>query len=70
MDKTHQIRRYLQTPFEEKEPVFSPDGHWVAYVSDASGQNEVYVQPFEGGGQRVQISSRRGRRTIVGQNWP
>ena len=60
MDKTHQIRPYLQTPFEEKEPVFSPDGHWVAYVSDASGQNEVYVQPFEGGSQRVQISSEGG----------
>lgn len=57
MDKTHQIRPNLQTPFEEKEPVFSPDGHWVAYVSDASGQNEVYVQPFEGGSQRVEISS-------------
>jgi serine/threonine-protein kinase len=60
LDKDHYVRPYLRTPFEEKEAVFSPDGRWVAYVSDSSGQNEVYVQPFEGGGQRVQISSDGG----------
>ncbi len=36
----------LQTQFNELAPVFSPDGHWLAYVSDESGRNEIYVRPF------------------------
>jgi eukaryotic-like serine/threonine-protein kinase len=36
---------------------FSPDGRWLAYVSQESGRFEVYVQPFPGPGPRVQISS-------------
>ena len=37
---------YLQTPFNEVNGQFSPDGHFVAYESDASGAQEIYVQPF------------------------
>ena len=40
---------FLQTSSREHVPRFSPDGRYVAYVSDESGQNEVYVQPFPGG---------------------
>src|ERR671918_700482 len=36
--------------------VFSPDGRWVAYVSDESGRSEVYVRPFPGPGTRTPIS--------------
>jgi serine/threonine-protein kinase len=36
----------LQTEFNEWHPVLSPDGHWFAYESNASGQREVYVRPF------------------------
>jgi len=36
----------LQTEFDELYPSFSPDGQWLAYVSNESGQNEVYVRPF------------------------
>ena len=36
---------------------FSPDGRWVAYVSDESGRSEVYVQPFPGPGGRWQVST-------------
>ena len=36
----------LQTQFNELAPVFSPDGRWLAYVSDESGRNEIYVRPF------------------------
>jgi Tol biopolymer transport system component len=35
---------------------FSPDGHWVAYFSDETGQPEVYVVPFPGPGGKYQIS--------------
>jgi serine/threonine-protein kinase len=47
---------FLQTRFVETFPRFSPDGKWIAYVSDESGTREVYVQPFPGHGGKVQIS--------------
>ncbi|MEJ2086283.1 MAG: DPP IV N-terminal domain-containing protein, partial [Acidobacteriota bacterium] len=47
---------YLQTPFGESEGDFSPDGRWIAYSSDESGQHEVYVRPFPSGGGKWQIS--------------
>ena len=52
----------LQTPFHEVAPRFSPDGRYVAYVSNESGQNEVYVQPFPEGGRKVTVSSNGGRK--------
>jgi eukaryotic-like serine/threonine-protein kinase len=50
----------LQTPFDERYPVFSPDGHWLAYVSNESGTYEIYVRAFpeaSSGGGKWQISS-------------
>ena len=40
---------YLDTPFQEGAARFSPDGKWIAYVSNESGQYEVYIRPFSGG---------------------
>jgi serine/threonine protein kinase len=51
---------YLQSQFNEQSGRFSPDGHWIAYVSDESGQNEVYVQAFPLSGEKQQISSGGG----------
>jgi Tol biopolymer transport system component len=39
---------FLKTPFNEHSGKFSPDGRWVAYVSDESGSPEIYVRPFGG----------------------
>ena len=36
----------LNSEFNETEPAVSPDGHWLAYVSNRSGTPEVYVRPF------------------------
>lgn len=47
---------FLITPFDESVPEFSPDGHLLAYVSDESGQAEVYVQPYPGPGAKWLIS--------------
>jgi eukaryotic-like serine/threonine-protein kinase len=38
---------FLRTEFSEFDGQFSPDGRWVAYVSNQSGKNEVYVLPFD-----------------------
>lgn len=53
-------RPFLRTQARELMPKFSPDGRWLVYVSDESGQNEVYVQPFPGPGAKSRISSEGG----------
>ena len=48
------------TPFDESAPAFSPDGKWLAYVSDESGRAEVYVQPYPGPGAKWAVSTEGG----------
>jgi len=48
---------YLQTEFDEQDGTFSPDGKWIAYVSDETGRNEIYVQSFPLSGSKFQVSS-------------
>jgi eukaryotic-like serine/threonine-protein kinase len=43
-DRTPRV--FLKTPFIERFGAFSPDGRWVAYQSDETGRNEIYVRPF------------------------
>jgi len=57
-------RPFLQTPFNERGPMFSPDGHWLAYTSDESGRDEVYVQAFPGPGGKWQISTEGGSEPV------
>ena len=40
--------------------MFSPDGRWIAYVSNESGRNEIYVRPFPGPGGKWQVSADGG----------
>jgi Tol biopolymer transport system component len=51
---------FLQTPFNEGAPTFSPDGRWLAYVSNESGRPEIYVQPYPGPGGKWQVSTGGG----------
>jgi serine/threonine protein kinase/Tol biopolymer transport system component len=60
LEGDRQPRPFLRTTFSEYGPEFSPDGHWLAYVSNESGRNEVYVQPFPGPGAKRQISTEGG----------
>ena len=50
----------LQTKFSERDARLSADGKWIAYQSDESGRFEIYVQPFPGPGDRVQVSTDGG----------
>jgi eukaryotic-like serine/threonine-protein kinase len=69
----------VDSPFSDWGAKFSPDGHWIACTSDASGQYEVYVRPFPGPGAQWQIStggeepvwSRDGKEIVYrnGTNW-
>jgi Tol biopolymer transport system component len=56
VDKPQAPHPYLATPFDERSMVLSPDGHWMAYVSDESGRDEVYVRSFPAASGRWQIS--------------
>ena len=49
-------RPLVQTQANEWDANLSPDGHWLAYSSDESGQEEVYVMPYPGSGGKTQIS--------------
>jgi Tol biopolymer transport system component len=53
--------------FHARDGQFSPDGKWVAYQSDESGRNEIYVQPFPGPGERIQLSPGGGTQVRWGQ---
>ena len=61
---------FLGTPTNELVPRFSPDGKWIAYRSDESGQNEIYVRPFAAGsaGGKWQISAGGGMYGIWSKN--
>jgi eukaryotic-like serine/threonine-protein kinase len=54
---------FIQTSFFEFAAAFSPDSRWVAYASNESGRNEIYVVPFPGPGGKWQVST-------AGGNWP
>jgi serine/threonine protein kinase/Tol biopolymer transport system component len=47
---------FVKTPFNEFGPEFSPDGRFLAYVSNESGRFEVYARPFPGPGPKRQVS--------------
>ena len=59
---------YLDSPFNEENGMFSPDGRWIAYESDESGRPEIYVQAFPLANQKVRISSGGGTEASWSRN--
>jgi len=51
---------FLSSPYREYNPAFSPDGNWLAYASDESGQFEVYVRRYPEGTDRVAVTQGGG----------
>jgi dipeptidyl aminopeptidase/acylaminoacyl peptidase len=51
----------VKSPFGERNPVYSPDGRWIAYMSDESGRWEIYVISVTGPAGKWQVSTRGGR---------
>jgi eukaryotic-like serine/threonine-protein kinase len=58
------VTPFLNSGFNEDSPRFSPDGRWIAYVSNESGRSEVYVQSFGGPRGRVPISGGGGTQPL------
>jgi hypothetical protein len=51
---------FLKTPYNEQAAMFSRDGRWVAYQSDESGPNEIYVRPSSGPARKWKVSTNGG----------
>jgi Tol biopolymer transport system component len=66
-----QVRKaqpFLRTQFDEAVPQFSPDGRWLAYISNETGRHEIYVQPYPGPGGKWQISTEGGTEPAWNRN--
>ena len=59
---------YLQTQFNESCSRVSPDGRWLAYVSDESGRDEVYLQSFPQPGTKLPVSRNGGQQPVWSSN--
>jgi serine/threonine-protein kinase len=60
LDGDQQPDSILVTQFDEGSPMISPDGTWLAYMSNESGRNEVYLRRYPDGGARWRISHEGG----------
>jgi Tol biopolymer transport system component len=58
--KPGEPKPFVNSTFNELFPAFSPDGRWLAYQSNESGNREVYVRPFPGPGGKWQASTGGG----------
>ena len=60
----HTPHRLFYSAADDRYPHFSPNGRWVAYRSNETGRNQIYVIPFEHDGSKRQISSNGGDRPV------
>jgi serine/threonine-protein kinase len=61
-------KRFVESEFNVTDGQLSPDGRWMAYVSDESGTTEVYVQAFPGHGEKHRISTAGGSNPTWARN--
>ena len=64
LDGAREPRPLLNETYDERAVVFSPDGQWIAYVSDESGRDEIYVRPYPGPGPKHPVSAGEGREPV------
>src|SRR5207253_8423098 len=65
----HRVRPLLQTSYDERNGVISPDGQWLAYDSNSSGRFEIYVRPFpDTNAGQWQVSIVGGTRPVWARN--
>ena len=62
------VRPFLNSQLNERHPIFSPDSRWIAFASNESKSDEVYVRPFPGPGMKYQVSSEGGVEPLWARN--
>jgi serine/threonine-protein kinase len=67
-DSAPTARTVIPAAFDESAPALSPDGHWLAYQSDQTGQMEVYVRSYPEPGARVPVSLQGGTEPVWAHN--
>jgi Tol biopolymer transport system component/predicted Ser/Thr protein kinase len=65
---SRRVTQFLNSQFNEQFPEFSPDGRWIAYSSNESKRDEVYVTPFPGADMKSQVSSEGGIQPLWAKN--
>ena len=65
LDGDRHAEPLMATDADERDARFSPDGAWLAYVSDETGRDEVFIRPIGSHGARRQVSSEGG----TGPTW-
>lgn len=60
MNREKKMQTFVQTAYNEEDGRFSPDGRWIAYSSNETGQTEVYIRPYPGPGTPIKISPTGG----------
>jgi serine/threonine-protein kinase len=63
-----EAERVVGTAANERAPRFSRDGNWIAYVSDATGRDEVYLRPYPGPGASMPVSTSGGVEPVWSRN--
>jgi serine/threonine-protein kinase len=58
--RTRERRQLVRTLFDESHARFSPDGRWLAYMSNEAGRWDVFVRPVDASSPRVQVSTSGG----------
>jgi dipeptidyl aminopeptidase/acylaminoacyl peptidase len=66
--KSGRVTPFVNSQFNERFPDFSPDGRWIAYTSNESKRDEVYVRPFPGPGMKYHVSSEGGVEPMWARN--
>jgi Tol biopolymer transport system component len=69
LDKDRRIQPLVQTQFLERQGEFSPDGRWLAYESNDSGQSQIFVRPFpDVNREKWQVSTGGGTQPLWTRN--
>jgi serine/threonine protein kinase/Tol biopolymer transport system component len=62
IDGKSELERLVETSTNDDAGPVSPDGRWMTYLTEETGRNELYIQPFSGPGRRVQVSQQGATR--------